>query len=202
MISHPAPSFEGITTAILTPIKKCIAIFDPPSLAQPLDVLLPPSDPTTPIEMRALETAVDQTLGAKPNDHCSNKEELFEDATNFWVRVKEDKGEEPEFPKQRMSSLLESIDRLVEKEKSIDKLLDEDRQACANDKNELESHIHSSRRFIKKADLSPSVGFHIVLDSQATPSRPLGKKSRGDPRGIPQPIESQKSDTSPTGRGT
>lgn len=180
----PSPSMDISNTAILTPIKGRVALvgLDEP-LGSPEDSETVPcgeeSNHEKPMLSSSLGTKIVKEPRASVQVLLSSEEDIFEDAPESWTGQEDKLEVDPSISKAKMSNLLEDIDRLVDKERSTASSSEEVKLECERDIHELESRINLHTKSARKAVVSPGARFHIVLDSQDTPSRSNYKRSKG-----------------------
>lgn len=118
-------------------------------------------------------------LGATRINLTTTDEENFEDATKELQGNKGGQGPSENYTNEKMPSLLEDINLLVDKERTAMSTLEDEQRKCKEEIKEMGQHIYLLCRETKKAKLSLGVGFRIVKDSQPTSSRSNYKKRRG-----------------------
>lgn len=109
----------------------------------------------------------------------SSEYDPFLDATEGWELQDKENGEHPVYTKEKMSTLLANIDKLVHKEKHLDLSSEEDCREMEGGIQAMGVRMLSTGKAARKANKSLGAGFHEVLDSQPTPSRSDSKRSRG-----------------------
>lgn len=154
----PPPSMEPQFSAILTPIKSRS------SRSVGSDGVESPRAEVPALEIVRGHTLVDY-------DASSSGDDIFEDATDNWTS----KDTDATYSKDKMTSLLENIDELVEKEKLADPTLEEDQRDCAKAIKMMCREINSTHKNARKAVLSPGAGFHWTKDLMETPLAPQAK---------------------------
>lgn len=124
------------------------------------------SDPTLEIKVHELNQSASpanhnpienwRRFGVMVEELISSKEECFEDAVDAWTEHQT--RAKTVYTKEKMASLLQNIDKLVDKENVANNSSEEDRKRCVVEIECLGRQINSPHRTTRKVVSSPVFG--------------------------------------------